>query len=300
MALHLVRFYLPEHGTRIGIQREATVYDVSNRVPSIGAWLQRSAGRVTAAIGELEAAAAEAVGHYPAAMLENVPTANTPHWLPPVDRQDVWAAGVTYARSREARQEEAIDGGDIYARVYRAARPELFFKARASGVVGPYGDVGIRRDAQWNVPEPELGLVINPALEVVGQVVGNDMSSRDIEGANPLYLPQAKVYTAACALGAGILLEPVAEGWPQTAITMAITRQGEPVFEGETHTRQLRRRPDELVAYLGRCLSFPDGVVLLTGTGIVPPDAFTLEPDDVVRITIDRVGKVENRVRIVG
>jgi 2-dehydro-3-deoxy-D-arabinonate dehydratase len=167
-------------------------------------------------------------------------------------------------------------------------------------VVGPYGAVGIRTDAYWNVPEPELGLLINPALEIVGQVTGNDMSSRDIEGANPLYLPQAKIYTGACALGAGILLEPVAEVWPRRAITMTIARGGAMVFEGKTDTGQLRRRPNELVSYLGRCLSFPEGAVLLTGTGIVPPEGFTLQAGDVVRITIEGIGTLENPVRVVG
>lgn len=299
-ALHLVRFYLPGDGTHVGIRRDDTVYDVSGTVPSIGAWLQGSARRVAAAIAELEAAIVRPRATYPAQALANAPSPGSPHWLPALDWQEVWAAGVTYARSREARQEEAVDGGDIYARVYAADRPELFFKARAADVVGPHDRVGIRRDARWNVPEPELGLVINPALEIVGQIVGNDMSSRDIEGANPLYLPQAKMYTASCALGAGILLEPVRDRWPQRAITMRVRRAGELVFQGETHTGRLRRRPDELVAYLGRCLTFPDGVVLLTGTGIVPPDDFSLEPDDLIQIAIDGVGELENRVRLVG
>ena len=298
--LHLVRFYLPGDGTHVGIRRDDTVYDVSSAVPSIGAWVQGSVRRVAAAIAELEAAITRPRATYPAQALNNAPSPGSPHWLPALDRQEVWAAGVTYARSREARQEEAVDGGDIYARVYAADRPELFFKARAADVVGPHDRVGIRRDARWNVPEPELGLVINPALEIVGQIVGNDMSSRDIEGANPLYLPQAKMYTASCALGAGILLEPVRDRWPQRAITMRVRRAGELVFQGETHTARLRRRPDELVAYLGRCLTFPDGVVLLTGTGIVPPDDFSLEPGDLIQIAIDGVGELENRVRVVG
>ena len=223
---------------------------------------------------------------FPALIFDQIPSPQQPYWLPPVDDQEIWAAGVTYLRSRNTRQVEAVDGGDVYARIYLAERPELFFKAHGAWVVGPHGDVGIRRDARWSVPEPELALVINPALEVVGWTAGNDMSSRDIEGENPLYLPQAKVYTGSCALGPGIVLEPVADRWPDVAIRVAIERAGQVAFAGETHTRQIRRRPDELVEHLGRCLAFPDGAVLLTGTGIVPPDDFTLAAGDVVQITV--------------
>ncbi|HVO72345.1 MAG TPA: fumarylacetoacetate hydrolase family protein, partial [Aggregatilineaceae bacterium] len=232
-----------------------------------------------------------------AALFDAPPTPDQPHWLAPVDEQDVWAAGVTYERSRQARQEEALDGGDIYARVYGAERPELFFKAQGRHVVGPGGAVGIRADARWSVPEPELSVVFNPALEAVGFTTGNDMSSRDIEGANPLYLPQAKVYTASCALGPGIVL--ASSDWPVVAIHLYIRRAGEPVFEGETHTARLRRPLAELAEYLGRSNRFPDGVVLLTGTGIVPPPDFTLAAGDVIEITIDGIGTLINPVQVV-
>lgn len=295
----LVSFYLPEAGRRVGWWEGDTVHDTSEILGSVSAWLRGSAGRVEQAIAEVQDAVAEATRSYPAEMFDNRPAANRPHWLPPVDEQDVWAAGVTYTRSREARQVEAVDGGDIYARVYGAKRPELFFKARGSWVVGPYDHVGIRADAEWNVPEPELGLVINPALEIVGAVIGNDMSSRDIEGANPLYLPQAKVYNAACALGPGIGLAPMQDDWPAVGIHMAIFRGNDVVFEGQTHSDQLHRQPRELVEYLGRSLDFPDGVVLLSGTGIVPPDDFTLTEDDVVEIGIDSLGVLQNTVMMV-
>jgi len=294
----LVRFFLPEHGVRTGVQIGATVHDVTHPIGSVGAWLRGSAGRVAAAIADLTAAAVDAPA-LPASSLDSAPTPAAPHWLPPVDDQDIWAAGVTYERSRAARQEEAVDGGDIYARVYVATRPELFFKARAPWVVGPHDQVGIRHDARWNVPEPELALVINPALEIVGVTVGNDMSSRDIEGENPLYLPQAKMYTRSCALGPGIALGPLDDAWPDTAIHLQIARDGAVVFAGQTHTRQIRRRPVELVEYLGRCLAFPDGAVLLTGAGIVPPDSFTLAAGDHVRITIDEIGTLSNGVIVV-
>lgn len=298
--LCLVRYYEPAHGVCVGVQIGATVHDVTATVGSVGAWLRRSAGRVDAAIDELRVAVSSSHRSRLAETLERTPAADRPHWLPPVDDQEVWAAGVTYARSRVARQEEAIDGGDVYARVYAAARPELFYKARGAWVVGPHDQVGIRRDATWNVPEPELALVINPALEIVGFTIGNDMSSRDIEGENPLYLPQAKLYTRSCALGPAIVLAPLRTAWPQTAIALHIRRGGETVFSGESHTEKIQRRPDELVEYLGRALAFPDGAVLLTGTGIVPPDSFTLAAGDEVQIEIAAVGALHNVVTVVG
>lgn len=206
-------------------------------------------------------------------------------FLPPVDPlHEVWAAGVTYLRSREAREAESATA-DVYERVYVAERPELFFKAVGWRVVGPEMPIRIRRDSFWNVPEPELTLVINSRLEIVGFCIGNDVSSRDIEGENPLYLPQAKIYSRSCAIGPAILIEdPAALG--ELPILMEIVRNGSQVFRGETQTSQMKRGFDELVTYLGRELDFPQGVFLMTGTGIVPPDDFTLEPGDVVRITI--------------
>lgn len=295
----LVRFFAPNQGECVGVQIGATVHDVTDTVGSVGAWLRASAGRVDAAIADLAAAVKRSRQAHHTDAFDHAPAPDRLHWLPPVDVQDVWAAGVTYERSRAARQEEARDGGDVYARVYTAERPELFFKARGPWVVGPLDMVGIRRDASWNVPEPELALVINPALEIVGVTIGNDMSSRDIEGENPLYLPQAKMYTRSCALGPAIALGRLDSVWPETRITLQIARAGGGVFSGETHTGNIRRRPDELVAYLGRALSFPDGAVLLTGAGIVPPDTFTLAAGDEVSITIDAVGTLRNVVTVV-
>jgi 2-dehydro-3-deoxy-D-arabinonate dehydratase len=295
--LLLVRFHRPGSGPRVGVRLGDAVHDVTEHVPSVGAWLRASVGRVPAAIADLRRAAQEA----PAVSADEFASAPTPErlgWLAPVDEQEVWAAGVTYERSRVARQAEAIDGGDIYARVYTAARPELFFKAQGWRVVGPGGMVGIRADSRWTVPEPELAVVLNPALEAVGFTAGNDMSSRDIEGANPLYLPQAKVYTGACALGPGIALTPAA-AWPRAAIRLTIWREGAVVFAGEVSTERIRRTLDELIGYLGRSNTFPDGVVLLTGTGIVPPDDFTLRAGDEVEIAIDGIGALRNPVGMV-
>ena len=215
----------------------------------------------------------------------------------PIGSQEVWAAGVTYYRSRSARMAEAKDAGagDFYDRVYTAERPELFFKATPSRVAGPNNPVRIRSDAKWSVPEPELTLVINPRGQIIGYTVGNDMSSRDIEGENPLYLPQAKVYNGSCALGPCILIasEPLPAATP---IRLEIARGGKVDFSGATTLAELKRDPKTLVAYLFRENSLPAGAFLMTGTGIVPPDSFTLAPGDIVRITIDPIGTLENTV----
>ncbi len=220
-----------------------------------------------------------------------------PSVLAPVVSQEVWAAGVTYYRSRSARMEESKDagGGTFYDRVYEAARPELFFKASAWRVRGPQAPIRIRADAKWNVPEPELALYVNLRGKIVGYTIGNDVSSRDIEGENPLYLPQAKVYDGSCALGPGVYVtdDPLS---PSTKISLRITRGGDVAFQGETTLAQMRRKPEELVEDLYRETSYPTGCVLLTGTGIIPPDAFTLQSGDQVEITIEPIGTLTNVV----
>jgi 2-dehydro-3-deoxy-D-arabinonate dehydratase len=217
--------------------------------------------------------------------------------LAPIDAQEVWAAGVTYYRSRTARmaESEVAGGGSFYDRVYSAARPELFFKALAHRVAGPGEKVRIRRDSKWNVPEPELALVISPAGKITGYTIGNDMSSRDIEGENPLYLPQAKVYDRSCALGPAILVsdEPLPSS---TGIGLEIRRQGAAVFSDSITLAAMKRRPEELVEYLYRETSFPNGCILLTGTGIVPPDGFTLQSGDEIAISIEGIGTLNNAV----
>jgi 2-dehydro-3-deoxy-D-arabinonate dehydratase len=205
--------------------------------------------------------------------------------LAPIEaNQEVWASGVTYQRSREARRAES-ELGDVYDRVYAAQRPELFFKALGWRVIGSQKPLRIRADSDWNVPEPELTLVINRHGEIVGYTAGNDMSSRSIEGENPLYLPQAKIYNAACALGPAIHLL-AGENLPNLPIEIVIERGSESIFKGSTSTANMNRKMDELVAYLFRELSFPRGVFLLTGTGIVPPDQFTLAYGDLVTIMV--------------
>jgi 2-dehydro-3-deoxy-D-arabinonate dehydratase len=215
----------------------------------------------------------------------------------PIESQEVWAAGVTYYRSREARKEESKSsgGGDFYHRVYEADRPELFFKATPHRVVGPSGMVKLRDDASWTVPEPELTLLVTPNGKTVGYTVGNDMSSRDIEGENPLYLPQAKVYDRSCALGPCILLSEASLP-SSTEIRLEIFRQGKEEFSGATTLETMKRNPASLVEYLYRNNSFPHGCFLLTGTGIVPPDSFTLKAGDEIRITITGIGTLVNHV----
>jgi len=220
-----------------------------------------------------------------------------PALLPPIGSQEVWAAGVTYYRSRTARMEEAhhAGGGSFYDRVYDAERPELFFKAAPWRVVGPGAPIRVRRDSRWSVPEPELALCFNARGELIGCTIGNDVSARDIEGENPLYLPQAKVYDGGCALGPALLITPDPLP-PDTAIELRIGRGDDVAFEGSTTLAQLRRTPEELARFLYRETSFPHGSVLLTGTGIVPPDDFTLTPGDQVAITIAPIGTLTNPV----
>jgi 2-dehydro-3-deoxy-D-arabinonate dehydratase len=218
-------------------------------------------------------------------------------FLPPLDAQEVWAAGVTYKRSKQAREEESQGAARFYDLVYTAPRPELFFKATPRRVVGPEAPVRIRSDARWSVPEPEVALVVSPQLKIVGFTIGNDMSSRDIEGENPLYLPQAKVYDGSCALGPVITLAGDLPPRDQVAIRLTITRAGAVAFEGATTLGAMARTFEDLVSWLGRENSFPDGVILLTGTGVVPPDDFTLAVGDEVAIEVTGIGVLRNVVR---
>jgi 2-dehydro-3-deoxy-D-arabinonate dehydratase len=231
---------------------------------------------------------------------KNLPrfTSKEARLLAPVEHQEVWAVGVTYLRSKKARMEESDFSATAYDRVYDAARPELFFKSMPEKVVGPGEFVGIRADAKWSVPEPELAFVINSRGSIVGFTIGNDMSSRDIEGENLLYLPQAKIYERSCAVGPVVVgaTEAEARTWK---IQLAIQRNEARVFEGETSVGQIKRSFGELVEYLFRSQKFPNGAILLTGTGIVPPDTFTLQAGDKITISISGIGVLENTVAVV-
>jgi 2-dehydro-3-deoxy-D-arabinonate dehydratase len=216
--------------------------------------------------------------------------------LAPIEQQEVWAVGVTYLRSKKARMEESDFSATAYDKVYDAPRPELFFKSLPEKVVGTGESVGIRRDAKWSVPEPELAFAINSRGDIAGFTIANDMSSRDIEGENLLYLPQAKIYERSCAIGPFITVgvaESEARAWK---ISITIHRAGQQVFAGETSVGQIKRTFSELVEYLFRSQKFPRGAILLTGTGVVPPDSFTLQELDQIRIQISGLGVLENRV----
>jgi 2-dehydro-3-deoxy-D-arabinonate dehydratase len=245
-------------------------------------------------------------GDDPLAQLNQIDKKNLPRvalqevrFLPPVERQEVWAAGVTYLRSKAARMEESDFSATAYDRVYAAERPEIFFKALAEKVVATGEPVGVRRDARWSVPEPELALILNSRGKIVGYTIGNDMSSRDIEGENLLYLPQAKIYHRSCALGPWIHLgatETLAREW---SIRIEVLRNGQSVFAGETSVGQIKRSFAELAEFLFRSQVFPHGAVLLTGTGIVPPDSFTLQAEDVIEIEASGIGVLRNTVVVV-
>jgi len=217
-------------------------------------------------------------------------------FLHPVDRQEVWAAGVTYKRSKIAREEESAGAAQFYDKVYTAPRPELFLKATPSRIVDPGKPIRVRADSRWDVPEPEFTLVVSPAGCIVGCTVGNDVSSRDIEGENPLYLPQAKIYRGSCSLGPVVTLLEAMPPLADVRIQLVIERQGHEGFQGTTTLAMMARTPEELVSWLFKENEFPEGVLLLTGTGIVPPDSFTLTSGDVVRITIDGIGTLTNPV----
>lgn len=280
--LHIFRFLCPQ-GFRLGLEVDGERFDLSasaREFSDISTWLALT--EPLAAIRSI----LPRVRSFP--LLDEVALAA------PLDVQEVWASGVTYLRSKVARMEESSGKGDFYDLVYAAQRPELFFKSMPHRVAGHRQPVRIRRDSVWNVPEPELAVVISAGGTIVGYTIGNDMSSRSIEGENPLYLPQAKVYDGSCSLGPRILLNDGNE--VARRIQMTITRNGRAVFDGATSTGEMRRSLPELVAYLFREMTFSNGVFLLTGTGIVPPDEFTLHPGDLVNITIEGIGTLENPV----
>lgn len=287
-AVLICRFRLPSAPTmpRVGVVEASRVVDLT----ALGAGSLTSLLESAHPVASVRSLAAASTVSHP---LDAVGL------LPPVERQEVWAAGVTYLRSKAARMEESDFSATAYDRVYGAPRPELFFKALGEKVVGPNDPVGIRADATWSVPEPELALVMNSQGQLVGLTIGNDMSSRDIEGENLLYLPQAKIYDRSCALGPWIVLGPSeteARGWE---VGITIRRGGEVAFTGATAIDRLKRSFSELREHLWRSQAFPQGAVLLTGTGVVPDESFTLQAGDQVAITISGIGTLANDVVVV-
>jgi 2-dehydro-3-deoxy-D-arabinonate dehydratase len=299
--MQICRFYLPDQGAHLGLVVNQTVHDLTaSDLPhfvTLTALLQASVQTPLGAL--LQAVDLSNLPTYVYHELDCSPVADVPHLLPPVDRQEIWAAGVTYAWSREARVREA-QIKDVYVRVYEAERPELFFKSVGEKAVGPNDWIGLRGDSHWNVPEPELALVLNPLMQIVGYTIGNDASSRDIEGENPLYLPQAKIYRHSCALGPVITLADHHVDGQNLAIRLTINRTGTPVFQSETSTAKMHRSLAELTNHLARYDDFPYGALLLTGTGIVPGDDFTLQTGDEVVIEIEAIGILRNPVRQMG
>jgi 2-dehydro-3-deoxy-D-arabinonate dehydratase len=298
--LQLCRYFEPGIGTRLGAVTDGNVYDLTSLgkpgLATFRGWLERvDEVGISQAVRELEDAVGQLLLAHRWEDLYRAPSEEAAHVLAPLDRQEVWAAGVTYLRSRVAREEESERSG-IYDRVYDAERPEIFFKATPHRTVGPLDFIYIRADSSWNVPEPELTVVLTPGLQIAGFTAGNDVSSRDIEGANPLYLPQAKTYDRSCALGPAVTVAPDFDGAKPAAIDLTIRRGDQISFEGGSSTGRMKRTVGELVSFLGRHNTFPNGVFLMTGTGVVPPDDYTLEAGDVVEIGVERVGTLVNVV----
>ncbi len=300
--MQICRFYVPSEGVRLGAVQGGQVHDLTAQpgFGSIAEFAQSTAGLTPVRRAALvaEAMARSGVTAIPFADLDREPAPNVAHLLAPIDQQEVWASGVTYLISRDAREEES-NKSNIYNRVYDAERPELFFKATPNRVVGQRDYVYVRSDSTWSVPEPELTLFISPKMEIVGFTIGNDVSSRSIEGENPLYLPQAKVHRRCCALGPVITLrESDTTPNPKNLdVRSVIYRGGRPAFEGTINTSRIKRTLEELVLYLGRDQEYPNGAFLLTGTGIVPGSDFDLSEGDEVEITIAGLGTLRNPVR---
>lgn len=297
--MQIVRFWNPATNAAVlaAVQGDDAV-DLSHAFSSFAVLIEqaRRDGKPPAAVAQ--AAVKTASRRVPlATLLDAQPHPAVPHLLQPVDAEEYWGAGVTYERSRLARMAES-QSADVYARIYQAERPEIFFKATPSRCVGPSQAVGIRADSRWSVPEPELALVLDGDGRILGYTLGNDMSARDIEGDNPLYLPQAKVYQACCSIGPTVLLADGTQH-PQFEIACRILRNGQEVFSASTSTARMRRGFDELATYLRRHNPLPRLAVLLTGTGIVPPDDFSLADGDVVEITSPALGTLRNPVMTV-
>ncbi len=284
MASHLFRLRLPDGSIRLG--RGPSPDRAVELLPRDASLDQMLAGSAREFMAALEGSD------------DDGPPPDGSVLLAPIESQEVWAAGVTYLRSRLAREHESAHDATVYDRVYEAARPELFHKSAGWRVRGPGEPVGIRFDSSWNVPEPELVLCLAADLSVAGLTIGNDVSSRSIEGENPLYLPQAKIYDGSCALGPCIVPSTLLS--ESLRIRLTVVRDDCVVTEGEASTAQLKRPFEELASYLGRALTFPAGVFLFTGTGIVPPDTFSLQPGDITQIVVDGLGALENPVVGVG
>lgn len=294
----LVTVSQPGEGRRLGLVAGAAVIDLTGADPFLLSSFETLLAAADAAgchPSQLIAPHAERAPRWTLAELDREPGSSAPCLDKPFDPAEVWAAGVTYERSRDAREAES-GGATVYDRVYAAERPELFFKATGRRAVGPNHPVGIRGDSDWQVPEPEVAVVLGTGGSVIGYTLCNDMSSRDIEGANPLYLPQAKIFRWSCAFGPGVLLAPPNGAHPVFPIRLRILRNGQTVVAGETSTARLKRTYEELAGFLLRDNEFFPPTLLSTGTGVVPPDDFTLAEGDLIEIEADGIGILRNRV----
>jgi len=292
MDMRVIRFK-SKSGERLGVWIENNIVDITEvKGKRFGSFLDLASEAESEELGKfIEEMVARNLNDLPRYSLEEVKL------LKPIEPPEVWGCGVTYKRSEEEREKETGIKG-IYRMVYSAKRPEIFFKATAHRCVGPDDEIGIRGDSEWNVPEPELAFVLGPKREIIGFTGGNDVSSRDIEGANPLYLPQAKIFEACCAIGPSIVTVDEVGSEPKLNIRCRIYRSGEVMFEGETNTGNMRRSLEELRSYLCKYNPVPPGSVCLTGTGIVPPEDFTLKEGDLVEIEIEKIGILKNRVKL--
>lgn len=298
--MKVCRLLLPGGAVHLGALVNGAVLDLTSVDPtafaSMAAFLAWSRGRCRSLVDDMVPylRQAPAVGAWQDLVAEGGSLG--PRVLSPVDRQEVWGAGVTYLRSRQAREQES-GAGQLYNRVYDAPRPELFFKATSHRVAGPGEPVRVRADSRWTVPEPEVTVVLNAGLETVGYTLANDLTARDLEGENALYLPQAKIWDGCCALGPVVTLAAAVPDVTRLVVACRILRGGRALFAQEIGVGRMKRSFEELIGYLGRNSSFPDGVVLMTGTGMVPPDDVTLADGDVVEIACDELGALTNPVR---
>jgi 2-dehydro-3-deoxy-D-arabinonate dehydratase len=296
--MRICRFWEPKLGPRLGLVEGEEVIDLTTLDPrgceDLSSWLNQD--DPVAYLQDIAELARRSRARIHIRELDHRPNSSIRHMLLPLDTQEIWAAGVTYERKKHSIMEESRIGGSFYDDVFDAVRPQLIFKATPSRASGPNDDICIRQDSQWTVPECELALIISPAMEVVGYTCGNDVSARDIEGENPLYIQQAKTYVGCCALGPVIAIAESSEVLSDIDIDMVVIRDGMALFRDDTNTSEMRRPLDSIVDALGMGNDFSEGVCLLTGSGVVPPTEFSLEVGDVVEITVRNVGTLRNTV----
>jgi len=299
--MKIVQFYLPESGLRLGLVREGEIVDITSQALSSALDLIEYADNERLTVSEAidKYARPEQGGLYSYNALDVEPDPSRPHLVCPLHPPEVWACGVTYKPSADFRDEDMEISRGIYGHVYSARRPEIFFKATAPRCVGPNGEIGIRSDSSFTASEPELALALGSDGRVLGYMAANDVSAWDIERENPLYLPQSKIFSGCCALGP-IIVSADEIGDPyDLEITCRMSRNGEPIFEGAVRTSQMKRKFEELITFLRMSNPIPAGTVMLTGTGIIVPPGLPLMPGDIVEITIDGIGTLRNRAKIV-